>query len=626
MLDILPDPSWIVSSGGEMTFSNKAWCDYLGGKSDRADWLKRVHPDDAPLTRSSWTASLRSGEPLRACCRLRGSNGNVRWFAVQARQLPPPRPRGQWLFAAHDVHDLISRERMLEERLRIQVAMLDMTIDCVKVITPDGCLSNINKAGRVALGVPETSSYGMDWLSLLPEEIRAGGCVALDVARKGENSRFDGCSQLPSEAKRYWDNSLTPVLNADGRTEVILCLSRDVTLQRSIEEQLRLANRNLEASFNARTEELERLWSTSQDLLLVISQTGIILRANPAWQSVLGYEVGELIGADIRAFIAPHGEAAAQQALANAAVGSLQNVEICHLHKDGSPRWISWIATPSDEEIYASGRHVTAIREAERKLRLAEEALHHAQKVEAIGRLTGSVAHDFNNLLAIIHDSLIILRVPNLPSERRSRCLEVMTKTTEQAITVTRQLLDFARRSPCNPSVFDVSRSIASLLDMLNMLVGRAIDIHVEVGPDACIVLADPSQFDTALVNVAMNARDAMEGKGALWISARPVSLARATWRHRDEAGDFIAISIADTGPGIPEEHIDRIFEPFFTTKKVGVGTGLGLPQVVGFAEQSGGTVGVANTPGSGVTLTIYLPRVRAPEAGPSCNSITGKR
>jgi len=266
----------------------------------------------------------------------------------------------------------------------------------------------------------------------------------------------------------------------------------------------------------------------------------------------------------------------------------------------------------SGEHAVAEGRHLTWTKEAEEKLRATEEALRHARKVGAIGRFTVSVAHDFNNLLAVIHNSVILLRSAGLPEERRARCLETLTATTNQAIVLTRQLLDFASGRPFNPSVFCVVERVAALRDVFAMLCGNGIRIDAHLGEAPLYTLADPSRFDTVLVNLAANARDAMEGKGCLRICVRPASAAPFSPHQCARQGNFVAVSIADTGPGIPKEHVSRIFEPFFTTKKIGLGTGMGLPQVVEFAEQSGGVVEVDSTAGAGATFTLYLPCVRA--------------
>ena len=251
-------------------------------------------------------------------------------------------------------------------------------------------------------------------------------------------------------------------------------------------------------------------------------------------------------------------------------------------------------------------------RVAERTAELmqAEEALRQAQKMEAVGQLTGGVAHDFNNLLTIIRSSVDFLRRPDLAEERRTRYVEAISDTVDRAAKLTGQLLAFARRQALKPEMFDAAERLRNVTDMLRTFVGARITVRTELGCDPCCVVADVSQFETALINMAVNARDAMGGEGVLTIRAEAVSEMPAIRSHAGSAGRFVAVSLTDTGTGIPPDRLTQIFEPFYTTKEVGKGTGLGLSQVYGFAKQSGGDVAVASTLGRGATFTLYLPRV----------------
>ena len=244
-----------------------------------------------------------------------------------------------------------------------------------------------------------------------------------------------------------------------------------------------------------------------------------------------------------------------------------------------------------------------------RDLMITEEALRQSQKIEAIGQLTGGVAHDFNNLLTVIKSSTDLLKRPNLPEERRTRYVAAISDTVDRAAKLTGQLLAFARRQSLKPEIFAACDSVRALSDMMGTLTGSRIQIVTELPEKTCYVNADPSQFDTALVNMAVNARDAMDGEGRITIRVEAVETMPAIRNHAAVPGAFVAVSIADTGSGIPEELLGQIFEPFFTTKGVGQGTGLGLSQVFGFAKQSGGEVTVESEAGRGTTFTLYLPR-----------------
>jgi CheY-like chemotaxis protein len=239
-----------------------------------------------------------------------------------------------------------------------------------------------------------------------------------------------------------------------------------------------------------------------------------------------------------------------------------------------------------------------------------EAALRQAQKLEAIGQLTGGVAHDFNNLLTVIRSSADLLRRPGLSEERRRRYIEAIRETVDRAAKVTGQLLAFARRQALQPEVFDAAERVRGVMDMLRSLLGSRVRLCVEDGCGDCLVEADPAQFEAALVNMAVNARDAMDGEGRLTVRVAEVAALPPIRGHAGGGGAFVAVSLTDTGHGIPPERLAQIFEPFFTTKEVGRGTGLGLSQVYGFAKQSKGDVAVDSRVGEGTTFTLYLPRV----------------
>ncbi|WP_267395130.1 PAS domain-containing protein [Sphingomonas sp. GC_Shp_1] len=257
-------------------------------------------------------------------------------------------------------------------------------------------------------------------------------------------------------------------------------------------------------------------------------------------------------------------------------------------------------------ELAASLEQQVAHRTAE--LMTAEEALRQSQKMEAVGQLTGGLAHDFNNLLTVIRGSVDLLRRPDISEARRDRYIEAIADTADRASRLTSQLLAFARRQALKPETFDVCDSVRVIQPMIRTLVGSRIAITVEAPDYPCIIDADRSQFDTALVNMAVNARDAMAGEGSLTMTVAMVDGMPAVRAHPAVEGCFVTISVCDTGSGIAPDKFDKIFEPFFTTKGVGEGTGLGLSQVFGFTKQSGGDVVVESDEGSGATFIMYLP------------------
>lgn len=249
------------------------------------------------------------------------------------------------------------------------------------------------------------------------------------------------------------------------------------------------------------------------------------------------------------------------------------------------------------------------------KRREAEEALKHSQRLEALGQLTGGVAHDFNNLLTVIRASVDLLNRPQLTEERRQRYITAIADSVARAAKLTSQLLAFARRQPLKPEVFDVGARVQSLHDMVATLLGPAIEIVMQLPAEPCLINADASQFETALINMASNARDAMQGKGRIVFKVEatttgPDTLASPSPSQGLANYGFVRVTVSDTGVGIPAARLGRIFEPFFTTKQVGHGTGLGLSQVFGFARQSGGEVTVTSEVGHGSTFSLYLPRM----------------
>ena len=249
------------------------------------------------------------------------------------------------------------------------------------------------------------------------------------------------------------------------------------------------------------------------------------------------------------------------------------------------------------------------LRSAQDALKAREAALTQSNKLEAIGQLTGGVAHDFNNLLTIIRSAADLLRRSDLTDDRRTIYIEAISDTVDRASKLTGQLLAFARRQALHPEIFDVGRHVEIVIELLISLLGSRITIKRKLCDPACYARADVSQFETALVNLAVNARDAMDGEGELGFKVESASCIPPMRGHAAVTGEFIAISVSDQGVGIAPEQISKIFEPFFTTKEEGKGTGLGLSQVFGFAKQSSGEVQVDSVLGQGTTFTLYLPQ-----------------
>ena len=254
------------------------------------------------------------------------------------------------------------------------------------------------------------------------------------------------------------------------------------------------------------------------------------------------------------------------------------------------------------------------VMEIDEKERM-QSVLVQSQKMEAVGQLTGGVAHDFNNLLTIIRSSVDFLSREDLSAERRNRYINAISQTVDRAAKLTGQLLSFARRQALTPVEFDVGAQVESVADLVRPLVGARISIKVSTPKRPCFARADISQFDTALINLAVNGRDAMHGEGTMSFCVEAVSELPSVRGHAGGKGDFIRVIVEDSGCGIPAAQLASIFEPFFTTKEVGKGTGLGLSQVFGFAKQSGGEITVASDEGRGASFQLYLPRTGGGDA-----------
>jgi len=345
--------------------------------------------------------------------------------------------------------------------------------------------------------------------------------------------------------------------------------------------------------------------------LYMLDPDGVVTSWNIGGQRIKGYTPDEIIGQHFSRFYTEVDRANGKplRALRIAREQGRYEEEGWRVRKDGTFFWASVIIDPIYEDGNLVGfakitRDITERREAQLKLEQMHQQLAESQKLDALGQLTGGVAHDFNNLLMIISGSLHTLRKAVGDDPRSQRALSAIEGATRRGASLTSQLLTFARRQSVNPQAVDVAERIDAVREVLDAAVGSAVTLQFDVVHGVWPVLVDVAEFETALVNLVINARDAMAGGGVIIISA-----------HNDSrggeagAGGQVAISVQDTGTGIAPDILSKIFDPFFTTKPIGKGTGLGLSQVHGFAHQAGGTVKVASELGKGTRITILLPR-----------------
>ncbi|MCK9815489.1 PAS domain-containing protein [Pseudomonas sp. MAFF 302046] len=523
---------------------------------------------------------------------------------------------------------LEQRARLTESSLRetreLNTRVLAASNDCIKVLDLDGKLSFMSEGGMRVMEVSDFNAIrGCPWPSFWEGQGNAEALAAIEAAKNGRSARFLEAANTLLGNRKWWDVQVSPMFDEAGQPEKILCISRDVTATREAEEELRRVNESLEQRVQERTQDRDRIWRLSADLMIVARFDGSIVAANPAWTRLLGWSQEQLVGRSFHELVHPEDRSATLAVTGDLAQGSsVGNFENRYLHQDGSYRSVSWTAVPDRSYIHAVGRDTQAEREAALALRKTEDVLRQAQKMEAVGQLTGGVAHDFNNLLTVIRSSTDLLR-RNLSEQRRQVYIDAISDTVDRASKLTGQLLAYARQQNLRPQVFDVGRSVQALGEMINPLIGSCIEVRIELPEEPCFIHADAGQFDTALINMAVNARDAMQGEGLLVIAVERAHSTPAHGAQGEVPGDFVAVSLTDNGSGIDPLQIERIFEPFFTTKEVGKGTGLGLSQVFGFAKQSGGELLVQSQPGQGTRFTLYLPRsLEAPGAEPEVRSV----
>jgi PAS domain S-box-containing protein len=392
----------------------------------------------------------------------------------------------------------------------------------------------------------------------------------------------------------------------------ILTTCIETTQRVHTEAALRALTETLEAQVAQRTRERDRIWQVSEDLLGVSNFAGYFISVNPAWTALLGWSEEEIKRIHVNDLRHPDDAPHAIDGRARLAAGvPTVRIENRFRHKDGSWRWISWTMTGEQGLIYVIGRHVTAEKEAAEALRQAQEQLAQSQKLEALGQLTGGIAHDFNNLLMVVGGNAQMLR-QRLSDPRDRRLVDAIELAAARGENLTRQLLAFSRRQPLNPAVVDLGRRLHAFRDLLSSSARGDIELIIDVPQDIWPVAVDVPELELALVNIVVNARDAIAENGTITIRASNVHLDPGDTPDGIE-GDFVALAIRDSGAGIPLELMSKVFEPFFTTKGPDKGTGLGLSQVYGFTRQSGGTVTIASRVGEGTRVTLYLPRGAAP-------------
>ena len=361
----------------------------------------------------------------------------------------------------------------------------------------------------------------------------------------------------------------------------------------------------------------DRIWLNSRDLIVTLRADGSFQSVSPSWSQMLGHAPEEVVGRNILDFVHPDDAEFTRHGLDNAAAAhDLTRFETRLVHKSGNQRWISWNTTVENDIVYAYGRDVTESRAQAEALAAAEAALRQSQKMEAVGQLTGGLAHDFNNLLTGISGSLELLqsRLSQGRITEIDRYANAAQGAAKRAASLTHRLLAFSRQQTLDPKPTNTNRLVLGMEELIRRTVGPSITVEVVQAAGLWTALMDPNQLENALLNLCINARDAMPDGGRLTIETANVWLDDRGARERDlMPGQYISLCVTDTGIGMPPEIASRAVDPFFTTKPLGQGTGLGLSMVYGFVRQSGGQLRIYSEMGQGTTMCLYLPRHHGP-------------
>lgn len=502
--------------------------------------------------------------------------------------------------------------RESESRFRLVVETLPQLVwTCL----PDGRCDYLSRQWLEYTGVPVEEQLGTRWIELVHPDDREQAARHRAGALAGEHDydidyrirRYDG-------EYRWFKTRGLPVLGSEGRVAHWFGTStdiQDIVAARELQASLR---QQLEAQVALRTRERDRLWNVTQDLALVADNQGRFLEVNPAWKQVLGYDDEELLGKTSEWLEHPDDREKTRHARLETGGGrALSLLEIRFRSKDGQYRWLAWSAVLDGDQIYATARDITSQKLAETRLLDAQAQLRQAQKMEAIGLLTGGIAHDFNNLLASILASLQLAERARADEVRRY--LETAMNSVHRAASLTQRLLAFGRRQALDISAIDVNELIRSMQEMIERTLGSSIAVSTELASDSGRALADHNQLESALLNLVINARDAMPEGGRLRIRTQRL-VADADYCARNAGlapGEYLALSVQDSGSGVAADIVDKIFDPFFTTKPLGQGTGLGLSMIYGFVKQLGGHVQIETEVGRGTTVCLLLPGTHSP-------------
>jgi PAS domain S-box-containing protein len=544
------------------------------------------------------------------------------------------RPAGVIAVVAETTARVLADRRIAAEQQR-QRHLLGQIPGFAAVLTgPEHVFEYVNDA---YVKIAERSDFtGRSVREVFPDLTGQGFYELLDqvyssgkrVVTRGMELRLGG-----SDDVQFIDFVYEPIRDEKGEVTDIFAggyevteAHRTATALRASEARLRELNADLERRVIERTQARGLTWQVSPDLLGALNSKGYFETSNPAWKAVLGWSEEEVASMSIFELLHPDDVERTRAGFELTQQGQpairFPNRYRC---KDGGYRWISWVGVPEDGMVYCSGRDITEEKAAEAELAEAQNALRQSQKMEAIGQLTGGIAHDFNNLLAGIDGSLELLerRLAEGRFSGLERYIVGAQSSTRRAAAPTQRLLAFSRRQTLDPKPININRLIGGMEELIRRTVGPSIDVEVVGAGGIWTTKVDPSQLESALLNLCINARDTMPDGGRITIETANKWLDERAARERElSPGQYISLCVTDTGTGMTPDVMAQAFDPFFTTKPLGQGTGLGLSMIHGFMRQSGGQVRIYSELGNGTTMCLYLPRfaggmdeAEAPEA-----------
>ena len=490
-----------------------------------------------------------------------------------------------------------SERQQHTERERLFTALVESSNDAIITKALDGTITAWNRAAEKLFGYSAAEAVGQSIDIIIPVERRAEMHDILDRVSRGERIEHYETSRIHKDGHSL-DVSLgiSPIRSASGQIVGASKSARDITESKRTQQAL-----------DQETEERQRIFDTSHDLILVTDTAGNFIQVSPSVTDILGYAPADMVGHSAVEFIHPDDLENTRDEMRAARRGQNKRIfETRYIDKDGKAVPLSWTGTWSEpvRRHFFIGRDLTEKQAAEAQIR-------HVQKMDAIGQLTGGVAHDFNNILTVITGTIGILEEAVAGQPELVAIAKLIDEAAERGANLTKHLLAFARKQPLQPIEVDVNRLTLEAAKLLHPTLGEHIVITPILAEDAWTALVDPNQLTTAILNLALNARDAMPNGGKLTLESRNVFLDEnyASMHSEVTVGHYVMVAVSDSGTGIPAALVERVFDPFFTTKEVGKGTGLGLSMVFGFVKQSGGHIKIYSEEGHGTSVKIYLPR-----------------